>query len=92
MNIWTFLQLCCCIEKCTLLHLVVCAYIYTCTCVLYVTVFMCCCMYICSQDEKARLKCRAITFAGKFEPVSRSCRAPLASGKLCPRKDRLKVN
>ena len=27
---------------------------------------------------------------GKFEPVKWSCRAPLPSGKLCPRKDREK--
>ena len=34
---------------------------------------------------------RIITFAGQFEPVDRACRAPLPSGKLCPRRDREKV-
>ena len=44
------------------------------------------------KDEKALLKCRKIVFAGKFEPVKWSCRAPLPSGRLCPRRDRLKVH
>lgn len=30
------------------------------------------------------------TFIGKYEPVKWSCRAPLKSGKLCPRMDRFK--
>lgn len=29
-------------------------------------------------------------FSGKFEPVRWSCRAPLPSGRLCPRRDREK--
>ena len=34
---------------------------------------------------------RKITFEGKFQPVKWACRAPLPSGKLCPRRDRVKV-
>ena len=33
---------------------------------------------------------RTIEFTGDFEPVSRSCNAPLPNGKLCPRLDRYK--
>ncbi len=33
---------------------------------------------------------RKIDFSGRFEPVEWSCRAPLPSGKLCPRRDRVK--
>ncbi|XP_046383956.1 UV-stimulated scaffold protein A-like isoform X2 [Ischnura elegans] len=33
---------------------------------------------------------RVIEFSGKFTPVKWTCRAPLPSGKLCPRKDRVK--
>ncbi|KAF6205498.1 hypothetical protein GE061_019671 [Apolygus lucorum] len=36
------------------------------------------------------LRSRVIEFTGKFEPVTRACRAPLPSGKLCPRHDRQK--
>ena len=32
-----------------------------------------------------------IEFAGTFVPVKWECRAPLATGRLCPRKDRVKV-
>lgn len=39
----------------------------------------------------ASLRTRVIEFSGQFEPVKWSCRAPLPSGALCPRKDRLKV-
>ncbi|KAI0222633.1 UV-stimulated scaffold protein A [Lamellibrachia satsuma] len=35
-------------------------------------------------------RCRLINFTGKFEPVKWACRAPLPSGQLCPRMDRLK--
>lgn len=35
---------------------------------------------------------RKITFEGEFQPVKWSCRAPLPSGKLCPRRDRVKVS
>lgn len=34
---------------------------------------------------------RTINFTGKFEPVKWACRAPLQNGKLCPRRDRVKV-
>jgi hypothetical protein len=37
------------------------------------------------------LRTRVIEFTGKFEPVQWACRAPLPSGKLCPRRDRYKV-
>lgn len=33
---------------------------------------------------------RKITFEGKFQPVKWACRVPLPSGKLCPRRDRVK--
>uniref|UniRef100_A0A3P9L7M8 UV-stimulated scaffold protein A n=1 Tax=Oryzias latipes TaxID=8090 RepID=A0A3P9L7M8_ORYLA len=35
-------------------------------------------------------KSRYISFPGRFVPVSHFCRAPLGSGKLCQRQDRLK--
>lgn len=37
-------------------------------------------------------KSRYISFPGRFVPVSHFCRAPLGSGKLCQRQDRLKVS
>jgi len=40
----------------------------------------------------ASLRTRVIEFSGSFEPVRWACRAPLPSGKLCPRRDRIKVN
>ncbi|XP_019849405.1 PREDICTED: UV-stimulated scaffold protein A-like isoform X2 [Amphimedon queenslandica] len=43
-----------------------------------------------SEDVMASLSHRSITFAGTFQPVERSCRAPLPSGSLCPRKDKIK--
>ncbi|GFS90389.1 UV-stimulated scaffold protein A [Nephila pilipes] len=42
------------------------------------------------EVQRASLRTRKIDFSGKFEPVKWSCRAPLPSGKLCPRKDRYK--
>jgi len=33
---------------------------------------------------------RVINFSGEFEPVTRSCNFPIAPGKLCPRRDRVK--
>uniref|UniRef100_A0A1B6EA27 UV-stimulated scaffold protein A C-terminal domain-containing protein n=1 Tax=Clastoptera arizonana TaxID=38151 RepID=A0A1B6EA27_9HEMI len=36
------------------------------------------------------LRTRVIEFTGKFEPITHTCRAPLPSGKLCPRKDKFK--
>lgn len=41
-------------------------------------------------DGAAALRTRVIEFTGKYEPVKWACRAPLPSGKLCPRRDRLK--
>jgi len=43
------------------------------------------------QERQAAMRHRKITFEGKFEPVKWACRAPLPSGKLCPRRDRVKV-
>ncbi|GIY42531.1 UV-stimulated scaffold protein A [Caerostris darwini] len=42
------------------------------------------------EEQIASLRTRKIDFSGKFEPVKWSCRAPMPSGKLCPRKDRFK--
>ncbi|XP_055950297.1 UV-stimulated scaffold protein A-like [Argiope bruennichi] len=42
------------------------------------------------EFQIASLRTRKIDFSGKFEPVKWSCRAPLPSGKLCPRRDRYK--
>jgi hypothetical protein len=42
-------------------------------------------------DGIPSLRTRVIEFTGKFEPVQWACRAPLPSGKLCPRRDRYKV-
>lgn len=41
-------------------------------------------------DGVPSLRTRVIEFTGKFEPVQWACRAPLPSGKLCPRQDRYK--
>ncbi|XP_050534156.1 UV-stimulated scaffold protein A-like [Daktulosphaira vitifoliae] len=38
----------------------------------------------------SNLRTRVIEFTGKFERVERQCRAPLPSGKLCAREDRIK--
>lgn len=43
-----------------------------------------------AEEGVAALRRRYIDFSGKFVPVKWSCRAPLPSGKLCPRKDRYK--
>ncbi|XP_015928046.2 UV-stimulated scaffold protein A isoform X1 [Parasteatoda tepidariorum] len=42
------------------------------------------------EAQIASMRTRKIDFSGKFEPVKFACRAPLPSGKLCPRKDRVK--
>ena len=42
-------------------------------------------------DGVKSIRTRVIEFTGKFEPVQWSCRAPLTNGKLCPRRDRYKV-
>lgn len=41
-------------------------------------------------EEYASLRTRVIEFTGDFQPVMHTCRTPLPSGKLCPRKDRVK--
>lgn len=41
-------------------------------------------------DGEASLRTRVIEFTGNFEKVKWTCRAPLPSGKLCPRQDRVK--
>lgn len=41
-------------------------------------------------EEYASLRTRVIEFTGDFQPVMHTCRVPLPSGKLCPRKDRIK--
>jgi len=38
----------------------------------------------------ANLRTRVIEFTGEFVRVDRQCRAPLPSGRLCPREDRFK--
>ena len=48
--------------------------------------------YLSPKDHKKGLKCRVISFPGEFQPIMRTCRAPLGDGgKLCPRSDRRKV-
>ena len=42
-------------------------------------------------DGEASLRTRVIEFTGNFEKVEWTCRAPLPTGKLCPRQDRVKV-
>lgn len=41
-------------------------------------------------DGEASIRTRVIEFSGNFERVEWTCRAPLPSGKLCPRQDREK--
>lgn len=45
--------------------------------------------YIIGSEREAR-PTRMTTFSGSFQPVKWSCRVPLPSGKLCPRRDRVK--
>ncbi|KAJ8026228.1 UV-stimulated scaffold protein A [Holothuria leucospilota] len=42
------------------------------------------------ENAKEHIASRVYSFTGKFEPVKWTCRAPLPSGKLCERMDRLK--
>ena len=42
------------------------------------------------EDQSGGHQRRTMTFGGTFEPVKWACRAPLPSGKLCPRRDRVK--
>ena len=44
----------------------------------------------CPGDVQESLQSRSIKFTGEFQEVKWACRAPLPSGKLCPRKDRYK--
>ena len=44
-----------------------------------------------NPELSAQMKSRYITFAGRFTPVTHSCRAPLSNGALCERQDRVKV-
>lgn len=41
-------------------------------------------------DGEASIRTRVIEFSGNFQKVKWTCRAPLPSGKLCPRQDRIK--
>ncbi|KAJ6651011.1 hypothetical protein lerEdw1_001189, partial [Lerista edwardsae] len=43
-----------------------------------------------NKEIAGMLKTRYITFAGKFEPVTHKCRAPMPNGGLCERQDRYK--
>ncbi|KAK3587499.1 hypothetical protein CHS0354_003642 [Potamilus streckersoni] len=42
------------------------------------------------SEDLATLTRRTYTYVGKFEPVKWKCRAPLPTGKLCERMDRVK--
>ncbi|XP_046874160.1 UV-stimulated scaffold protein A [Hypomesus transpacificus] len=43
-----------------------------------------------NPELSAQMKSRYITFAGRFTPVTHSCRAPLSNGARCERQDRVK--
>ncbi|XP_010896992.2 UV-stimulated scaffold protein A [Esox lucius] len=43
-----------------------------------------------NKELAAQMKSRYITFAGRFEPVKHRCKAPMPSGALCERQDRVK--
>ncbi|XP_005103141.1 UV-stimulated scaffold protein A [Aplysia californica] len=43
-----------------------------------------------SDHDIAAVRNRSFTYVGKFEPVKWKCRAPMPSGKLCERMDRVK--
>ncbi|XP_028857874.1 UV-stimulated scaffold protein A isoform X2 [Denticeps clupeoides] len=43
-----------------------------------------------NEELSAQGKSRYITFAGSFQPVQHTCRAPMPSGTLCQRQDRVK--
>ncbi|XP_067103763.1 UV-stimulated scaffold protein A [Osmerus mordax] len=43
-----------------------------------------------NPELSAQMKSRYITFAGRFTPVTHTCRAPLSNGSLCERQDRVK--
>ncbi|PIK36266.1 putative UV-stimulated scaffold protein A [Apostichopus japonicus] len=44
------------------------------------------------ESAKEHLTRRVFSFTGSFVPVKWKCRAPLSSGQLCERMDRLKAN
>jgi len=48
--------------------------------------------FVSKQNAMEACKSRVINYVGEFEPVKWKCRAPLPSGKLCERMDRLKVS
>ena len=43
-----------------------------------------------SEAVLSSITSRTIEFSGEYQPVTRSCKAPLPNGKLCPRQDRVK--
>ena len=43
-----------------------------------------------SEAVLSSITSRTIEFTGEYQPVLRSCKAPLPNGKLCPRQDRFK--
>ncbi|KAJ8387393.1 hypothetical protein AAFF_G00157700 [Aldrovandia affinis] len=43
-----------------------------------------------NEELSAQMKSRYITFAGRFQPVTHRCLAPMANGALCQRQDRVK--
>ncbi|KAL7983971.1 hypothetical protein Chor_004511 [Crotalus horridus] len=43
-----------------------------------------------NEELSEMLKSRYITYAGRFEPVTHKCRAPMPNGSLCERQDRFK--
>ncbi|XP_039203546.1 UV-stimulated scaffold protein A isoform X1 [Crotalus tigris] len=43
-----------------------------------------------NKELSEMLKSRYITYAGRFEPVTHKCRAPMPNGSLCERQDRFK--
>ncbi|XP_027010548.2 UV-stimulated scaffold protein A [Tachysurus fulvidraco] len=43
-----------------------------------------------NKELSAQMKSRCITFAGRFQPVQHKCKAPMPSGSLCERQDRVK--
>ncbi|XP_072519481.1 UV-stimulated scaffold protein A [Salminus brasiliensis] len=43
-----------------------------------------------NKELSAQMKSRYITFAGRFQPVEHTCKAPMPNGSLCERQDRVK--
>ena len=49
-------------------------------------------VFLCyDQSVKDSMQTRVMSYAGSFTPVKWKCRAPMPSGKLCERMDRVKV-